>query len=203
MTSSVKSRPKFRIVEDTSEFRDIYEYVKQDYLDPKVRVSDILKKYNISNKNYQRIRKEIIEETGVTRKPMDYDFDEHWRHETRFISQVKTTKKFKVVKVMNGKYHHFGVYDDLKTALEVRDILEEANWDKEVYKKLRMEMFGKEIKEKTEIEKIYDEFKKDFLEGFTTKELIRKYGITKTHYNALSKAIRTEMGLHRKPRRKK
>lgn len=199
MSSSVKPRPKFHIIEGADDFSNIYEEFKEDYLNPNYTVKTIKEKYDLTDNQYRQLKNDVAEETGVNRKPSNTNFERLWVHETRFIDVLKSTHKFRVSKVIHGNYHHFGVYDNLKTAIYVRDTLEENNWSKEVYKQLRYELFGEEIKDKTVIEEIYDDFKVDFMDGKSIKSLMKKYEISLHHYKTLSRMIRKEEGIKRKP----
>ena len=200
MVSSVKSRPKFRIIEGGSEskYKEIYEDFKADYLSPNITVGKMLEKYDISTSTYNQLRKRVAEETGVNRKMSKVKYVRAWTHHSRFIDYMKTSDKYRVSKVIQGTKTHFGLYDDMETAVYVRDKLEENNWSPQTYKKIREELFG-EVDESLKIEEIYDDYKKDFMNGESNKFLRRKYGISKWMCNQLSKRIRSEEGILRKP----
>lgn len=200
MISSVKSRPKFRIIEGGSEskYEKIYQDFKADYLSPNITVNEMLEKYDISISNYNQLRNRVAEETGVNRKISKVKYIRAWTHHSRFIDYMKKSDKYRVSKVIQGKKTHFGLYDDMKTAVYVRDKLEENNWSQQTYKAIREEIFG-EVDETLKIDEIYDDYKKDFMNGESNKYLQLKYGINKWMCNQLSKRIRSEEGILRKP----
>lgn len=200
MISSVKSKPKFRVVEGLPhiENSEIYEDFKADYLSVNITKKEMLEKYDISNNQYDQLRKKVAEETGVNRKASKTQLTKVWTHHTRFIDYMKAIDKFRVSKFINGSHNHYGVYDDLDTAIYVRDRLEANNWSYQTYKDLRFELFGEEDN-KTKIERIYNDFKKDWLNGESMKFLTRKYKIGNNTYKVLSKMIRSETGIERKP----
>ena len=137
------SKPTFRIIEgEINPHDDIYEDFKADYLSIDITVDEMLEKYNISKNTYKHLRLRVAEETGVNRKMTANKFTRMWTHQSRFIDHLKLRDKYRVAKVINGKYYHFGVYDDMDTAIYVRDKLEENNWSNETYKQLRWELFN-------------------------------------------------------------
>ena len=202
MTSSVKSRPKFSIVEGGSFSKEkqekIYEDFMEDYLSSDIKKSEMLEKYELSENQYIHLKNRVAEETGVNRKASKTTGICAWQHKSRYIDYMTKANKFRVSKVIIGKKHHFGMYDDFKTAEYVRDTLEENNWSQETYEKLRYEIFGEEDNP-LDLKDIYDDFKRDFLNGESIRWLVKKYGISNNTYNTLSKMVRSETGLLRKP----
>lgn len=200
MVSSVKSRPKFRIIEGGSElkYNEIYEDFKADYLSPNITVKEMLKKYDISSSTYNQLRKRVAEETGVNQKMSKVKYIRSWTHHSRFIDYMKTSDKFRVSKVILGKKTHFGLYDDIETAVYVRDKLEKNNWSQQTYKEIRKEIFG-EVDKIENVDEFYDDYKKDFMNGESNKYLRAKYGVSKWVCNQLSRRIRSEEGILRKP----
>ncbi len=197
-----EDRPNFVVVEgdSTTEFSDIYEDFKKDYLDENTTVKEIRNKYDLSNPRYNRIRKLVAEETGVNRKVSKNVVGTRWIHDRKFIDLQRNTGKYRVSKVRNGSYMHCGVYDDLDTAIYVRNKMIEHNWDAEYYKELKYELFGKKDKDtQEEVKKVYDDYKKDFLNGESTKYMKKKYGLTNHMSKLLSRMVRSETGLQRKP----
>lgn len=192
-------RPNFRIIESHKDYSDIYEDFKKDYLSKEITVPEILEKYNISQNAYYRIKEEVAEETGVNSKPTGNCIATKWKYETRYIEQLKSTGKYRVSKFINGYHKHFGLYNDLKTAIYVRDTLEKNNWSDEAYEKLKWKIHEVDESTRQTIDEIYPEFKKDFMEGHTIKYLMGKYGLTRYKYSVISRLIRSEMGIMRKP----
>ena len=195
---STSSKPKFRVVENPYDFSDIYDDFKEDYLKRDVTVSDMLEKYDISYSKYKQLRKQVAEETGVNIKPSMNSIATRWETESKYIDQLKTTKKYRVSKYIDGVFRHFGVYSNLDVAIYVRDRLIESNWSQKEYIAIRKELFGEDYP-KSNVEVVYSEFKKDFLKGHTMEYLKAKYHLKPSHYKQLSKRVRTEERLVRKP----
>ena len=193
-------RPKFRIVEgcSTTEYDDIYEDFKADYLSVNITVNEMLEKYGISNNTYKHLRNRVAEETGVNRKMSKVRFLNEWDFFSRYIDYMKKSDKYRVSKDVRGKQTHFGLYDDMDTAVYVRDKLEENDWSQETYKELKDELFGK-VDERDKFDRIYEDFKKDYVNGESRRYLLLKYHLGAKLYNALSKKVRSETGLVRKP----
>lgn len=57
----------FKIVENHDDGVD-YEELKKDYLNPNMAVKHICKKWNITRKQYNKYRKDLVKDTGVPRK---------------------------------------------------------------------------------------------------------------------------------------
>lgn len=180
------------------ERNEIYEDFKLDYISPNITVREMMKKYNLSKNQYDHLKNRVAEETGINRKVSKQKFVRTFTHYSRYIDFQKSTGKYRVAKVIMGKKTHFGVYDDLETAVYVRDTLEANNWSNQTYKDLRYELFGEE-EERVKIERIYDDFKKDFIKGQSLKYLLKKYHIGNSTYKSLSQMVRAETGLTRKP----
>lgn len=198
--SSAKVRPNFRIVEGGSliERSEIYEDFKADYISPNITVDEIKKKYGLTKNQYEHLRRRVAEETGINRKISKTKFFKKFTHYSRFIDYQASSGKYRVCKMIMGKKTHFRVYDDLDTAVYVRDTLEKNKWDSEVYRQLRYELFGEEEK-RTKIERIYDDFKKDWMNGESVKFLLKKYHIGISTYKVMSKMVRIDTGIDRKP----
>lgn len=199
MTSSVKSKPKFRLIEGGDDYSDIYEDFKKDYLSVDTTVEEILNKYNITNNKYQQLKKQVAEETGVNRKPSMYGRSSPWIHEKKYIDRMKSNGKYRVSKWINGSNRHFGVYDDLETATMIRDKLWVRGWTQKAYREIKIEYFGEDPEEQLNIEEIYDDFKKDFMKGHSVDYLMEKWNLSTHFYRVLSKMIRSEENLVRKP----
>lgn len=189
----MSSDVQFRIVEgnDCVDTIDVEEF-KKDFLDPSLSVNDICEKHNISKNNYQRLKKEHFPDT---RKPFIVntapicDID-------RYISQ--RDGGYVVSKRISGSQRYFGIWNTLEQARTVRDILESNNWDVGLYYELK-EHSAKSYPLKNHCREIYDEFRRDYMGGIPYKTLIKKYGITTHQYSVLSKWIREELGIKRKP----
>ena len=128
---------KFTLIEGETDFSDIYNEFKQDFLNPNLLRSEIMKKFNLSENEYRKIRKQVVKETGVAAKPNKY-------HpvipcETSYIHKSKS--KWMIVKYVDGKKKFFGTYDDLRVAMLIRDELIKYNWDKSELEKIRNRIF--------------------------------------------------------------
>lgn len=196
---SSKDKPSFNIIESSYEdYDDIYEDFKNDYMSCAITVKKMQEKYDITPNQYRRLKNRVMEETGVNRKLSRNTTGSMWVHCDKYIEGHKSSNRYKVSKVINGKKFFFGVYDSLEEAKFIRDRLEEENWSIDAYERLRYELFGEEPNH-NKIEKIYDDFKVDFMRGESMKYLRKKYSLGSDAYRTLSKMIRCEEGLIRKP----
>ena len=191
----------FRWVDDTTPKVDM-DQLKQDYLNPDCSVKDILKKHNISRNEYYRLRRIIVDETGVLAKPSNFGGKPHIFDVSRYISQDPLTLKYRVGKYIKGVLKHYGRYSTLEEAIKVRDDLIEHDWDWEYYlENIKPHCFTKY--EGDRVEEIMDDFEKDFLDGMSMVDLREKYGLSKHYYFTLSTSIKHKHGLSRKPTRVK
>lgn len=192
-------RPNFRIIDgDKWNSHVDFEELKKDYLNPDVYVGDILAKHNISRGEYYRLRKRLVEETGIPIKPSNLKGGSPIINVTQYITQDPLTQKYRVAKYVGGILRHYGRYKTLEEAIRVRDVLIEENWDYSFYEeKIKPHYFHARQHEKKD--DVLADFKKDYLEGMSIKELMKKYGLSKYHYYQLSTSIKHELGLTRKP----
>jgi len=65
----------------------------------------------------------------------------------RFIYKYRPTKKFVVKKYVNGKYVHFGYYDNEDTAIHVRNYLESINWNFSLWENNKSKVVGEILNE--------------------------------------------------------
>ena len=125
---------KFKIVEgDTDKLNRIYEDFKVDFLDASMSIDDLMRKYDVSFKNYNKLRKRACEEFGLKQKPISRAESNHVIHEKSYIHRYG--KKWAVVKTVNHERVIFGIYEDFEEAKNVRDLLLANNWDKKVLEK--------------------------------------------------------------------
>lgn len=194
-----RDRPNFKIVETSyDDYSDIYDDFKRDYLSEDITVKEMIEKYGISKNKYMRIKKVVAEETGVNRKISRNTTGSLWSHYDKYIERHKALEKYKVSKVIGGTLFFYGIYDSLEDALFIRDRLEECDWSMDCYRKLRYELFNEESLQ-DKIRRVYIDFKDDYMEGESIKYLMKKYDLTISMYKILSKMIRSEEGLLRKP----
>lgn len=187
----------FRIVEGKSEVD--FERFKILFFDPSKKVKDVCDELDISKKKYDRLRKELIDEIGYVKKPVDHDLL-HQRNPMRFIT-THQDGRYSVNKQINNHKYYFGSYRDLETAKNVRNYLEAHNWDEDVFYEIR-----KRIKEKNKkdaySEDEYAKVKKDYMDGYKVHEIIKRNRITPYKYSCISKRVREEENLFTKPRRR-
>ena len=172
----------FRIIDgETNPHKDIYEDFKKDYLDENITKGEMLKKYGLNSNAYRHLKDRVMEETGVNRKVSRVRYTNAWANYSRYIDYMKKSDKYRVSKMIMGKKHHFGLYKDLETAEYVRDRLEANDWSQDEYKQIRFELFGEE-EEPVNVERIYDDFKEDFVRGESIKYIKGKYRIGNNTY---------------------
>lgn len=185
---------KFRIVENADDDLD-FEQLKEDYLNPKLGVKDICQKHSISSKKYYRIKPRIVEETGVEEKPRQWGESPFLGQVSKHIYKDPLKNSYRIQKTINGKKYSFGSYKTYEDAEVMKLKLIAHDWD--------IDWFRSESKEELTVEdERFDEFKKDYLEGFSMKELLKKYNLSRYNYFKLSTLLKQELGLSRKPQRK-
>ena len=123
------SEVEFRVIEGGTDYDAFYLDFKRDFLNPKVTMEDLMKKYKISRNRYNKLRQMVFDETGLVRKPQRY------RGSRPYIN-VKDGK-WAIIKMLDGAKVHFGSYDNLDTAMKIRDELQKVNWDKEQLAEIR------------------------------------------------------------------
>ena len=123
------SEVEFRVIEGGTDYDAFYLDFKRDFLNPKVTMEDLMKKYKISRNRYNKLRQMVFDETGLVRKPQRY------RGNRPYIN-VKDGK-WAIIKMLDGAKVHFGSYDNLDTAMKIRDELQKVNWDKEQLAEIR------------------------------------------------------------------
>jgi len=191
----------FRIIDGDKWESDIdFEQLKLDYLNPKITVPQLIKKHNITRGEYQRQRKRIVEETGVPRKPSTHGGRLKTYNSEDNITYDSLAKKFRVSKYINGMLRHFGRYDTLQEAERVRNVMVDHDWDWDFYwDNIRPSCFTNfPLNSRKEV---MSNFEKDYLDGMTGKNLIKKYGLTPYHLATLSESIKHKYGLMRKPQK--
>ena len=195
----LKQKPNFRIVEGVSQPEVDFEELKKDYLNRDMYVDDILKKHNISRREYTRLRKRLVEETGEPSKKSNSNKLPNSNTNEKHISKDLLSGHYKVTKWIGDRTVHFGTYKSLIDAVKVRNVMVEHNWDWDYYIKNIRPFYANKIE--VGIGKDMDSFKSDFVGGMSVKNLMEKYDITLNHYQKLAILIKHELGLTRKPRR--
>lgn len=194
-----QERPNFRIVEGSEDSID-FEELKKDYLNPNICVDDILAKHGITRKKYLRLRRKLVEDTGVPVKPFKVHGKPQIRGIMEHITQDPLSQKYRVAKYFNGILRHYGRYKTLEEAVYVRDLMEENNWDVDFYENSIKPHYFKNRQDE-EKDEVYMEFKSDYLNGVPMNVLLKKYGLSKYRYHQLSTSLKHEYGLSRKPLR--
>lgn len=124
----------FRIVEGEEDFTDIYEDLKQDFLENNLTQLELLKKYDLSMKKLKNLRKQM-EDEGVEFPKVYYGKKPP---EDRYIYFNKRDDTYMVQKNIRGRIKRYGSYDTIENARFVRDALVENNWDDKKVKRIMM-----------------------------------------------------------------
>lgn len=192
----------FRFVENKDPM-DIYNVFKEDFLNPHIHVPELRKKYDLSPSNYNYLRKQVLNETGLAEKPFVADSARYRADPLLYLTKNKNNS-YRIYKVVDGVKTYFGTYKDLETAQKVRDKLIKYNWDKDKAEDLKKKYSVTSVKPKLdEALKQYDDFEKMFLEGYTRSELNDYFNFTNYQYDMLSRIIREKYNISRKKIRKR
>ena len=127
----------FHIVSNSDENLDlIYPEFREDFLNPKIHVPELKKKYDLSVARYNHLRNKVLDETGLKDKPTLKGGRNYTITEKRYIIQHKHGK-CTIYKTVDKYKRSFGTYPDFETAQYVRDKLVECDWDENVALELR------------------------------------------------------------------
>lgn len=200
MTVESKPRPNFRIVENYEPQVD-YEEFKKDFLNPLMLKSDLRKKHDISDNQYNRYRERVLKETGLSRKPSTCHHTDMGKVMTcnhpnaEFI--VKVGDCYVITKTIKGKVHYFGRYKDYATAKMVRDKLYKANWDKSLGEELK-QIYGM-VRKKSALDKakkVYNEFEDRYFNDLdtTVSNILDDLGASGSAYRYLLMFLRENHG---------
>lgn len=189
-----KERPNFRIIENYEPDIDLEEF-KKDYLDENTNIDEMCRKYDISRKKFYDIKKQALDGMGVKIKPNRGRYA-CCSNERRHI--YKANNHYRVSKVIDSRVIYFGQYSSLDTAIKVRDLLIEHDWDYDYYFEVIRPQFGGALDFG-----IPKGFEEDYLDGMTVNELREKYNMSLYQYYNISTMIKQKLGLHRKPMRGK
>lgn len=102
----------------------MYDEFVEMYNNYDVSVKEIKRK--VGGNAYSRYRKKAIKNGDIKQRPFNLRFKENYK----FYHYDKDMEKFRVRRVINGKYISYGFYDDEETAQKVVARLKEVNWDK-------------------------------------------------------------------------
>ena len=120
---------QFRVIEGGTDYDAFYLEFKKDFLNPEVTIENLMQKYGISRNRYNKLRQMVFDETGLVRKPQKYGRDRPYIN--------SKGGKWAIIKRLNGAKVHFGSYDNLDTAMKIRDELQKVDWDKEQLAEIR------------------------------------------------------------------
>lgn len=212
MISTVKSRPKFQVIEGgrTSEIN--YEEFKKDFIDPSTRTPELKKKYDMSKSEWKEYRQRVLDETGLVRKPTsDYHYNCILTNYSGYQNVEgneyiqKVQHGWTVVKTINYETTYYGRYSSLECAKKVRDKLVESNWDSEVGEHLKLK-YGRDRHKpaKHKALKLYKKF--EWLYLYSDKPILDikdELGLTAKMYGYLLKEMRKNHGNYRRPEMRK
>lgn len=201
MTSDVKEKPKFNIIEGYEPDID-YDEFKKDFLNPYILVKELLDKYRISKKVYREYRDKILKETGLWKKPNIAQ--QRSVKGTPFTRECKNAEyiqringDYVVVKTIGYTTTYYGRYDDYETARMVRDILVKNNWNNEIGMELKALYGKKHLKPSLEKAKeVYDEYETRYFfdREHTLEEIKHDLGIKGRTYDYLRMLLREKHG---------
>lgn len=115
---------KFNIIENAEPDYNLQEIIK-DYKNLNLTVEEIREKHNISRGTWQTIikhmKKEDVPLRGYKRKKASI--------KGKHYCFNRLSKRYRVQRVINGEYYHFGVYATEKEAQERVEELHRNRWD--------------------------------------------------------------------------
>ena len=200
MDSPIKTRPTFRIVEQSESsmnYEQYYDEFKEDFLNPLISIDGLMEKYPIPPYIYRRWSKMIKDEHHLTKKPVYIHsvnkVGVEGLRENQNIYQLKDC--YGISKTFNGVRKYYGKYPDMDTARKVRNILYENDWDESLLPDLINE-YGY-TKERTLYNKAmehYDEFKRLYTGNPPTRyvDMLKQLGINPQMYSILVTELRKE-----------
>ena len=115
----------FRVIENYDDGVD-YEEFKKDYFDVDLNRRQICEKWGISLKNYDKYRKQIARETGVTRRKSNSFGKKSLSYDDRYI--YKYVDGYHVKKTIDGLLWTFGIFSSLELARKGTHYFEEMGW---------------------------------------------------------------------------
>lgn len=183
----------FRIVDGENDYEEKYAKFEELYCDSEMNIKDICSSLHLTNRMYRKMRQEVVNKTGYKR-PV---FKKVSFAEDKYIHRTEADH-FEIRKRIDGKQISFGTFETMSIARNVRDFLEMNNWDSElipfVKEQYPIPSFPDNFKK-------YNEFKKEFLDGTCVRDLRTMFDLSQHNYYLLSRKVRDECGLKRKPRK--
>ena len=118
----------FRLIEGKYEDLPLNE-IKKDYMACELTIPELREKYDLSVNNWDRIRRQFKKEGVPMRTLKERANPKH--HTFKIAKNYYQTKngKWRVQKVIDGKYHHFGTFDTEEEAQAKVKELKENGWN--------------------------------------------------------------------------
>lgn len=201
-----------RVIENYSH-EDKFEDFKNDFL-MGVPKKVLVEEYGIGEAVWRDWRDRIKEKYIVNRRttPIHKKTSRRVKNLDRNYLLKKSYKgNYSIIRMLGKHRWSYGCYANKKCAVEIAEKLVESDWDKYLaYNYLQKYGVPNSIKilstkllnrenDPTNIDEIYDDFKKDFLDGYSMNHLKNRYGLLQYQYRKLSERVRAEEGLTRKP----
>ena len=186
----------FKIIShtDTTNYNDF----KRDFTDPKMTVKRILSKYDLSRNRYNNLRKRVLKETNLTRKPYSSTVISPPVRSIRQDTYIrKQNGKYFIQKKIDGKRKSFGTYKDKQTARMVRDKLIASDWDKELARELK-DIYECKPRMITDAMEKKEAFTRLYLNGVKVPVIKKELNLTDYQYIRLSKIVREEKNIKSK-----
>ena len=190
------AKPKFHIVENYDDAPD-YEVFKEDYLDPLTSMKGLIEKYGMSKGTYNRLARQVREETGLHRKPIGYSRNtlspQYAFNENLYIHKRKSG--YAVIHTIDYCTRSYGVYQDIETARMVRNTLVECNWDDKVALELKSK-YCRPVRRPAyeKAVRLYPRFKELYASGkYKMYEILEMMNITQKVYSYMVQMFREEV----------
>lgn len=191
----------FRIVEGSSVDNIDMEEFTRDYMDLTVSKQEILDKYDLTNGQYYKRIKRIKDETGFCR-PRGYNPNKQYPN--RIMENDSGT--YRIVKHFYTKHNvqstRSVTVPDYETALKVRELLDECNWEEDAVQEIRdkygvrrgfsaRSMIHSPVK--SEALTKYDEFKELYFDkSLRIVDIRDRLGLTRWQYTCLKNELEHE-----------
>ena len=114
---------EFNLIEGTERESQMYEAFKQDYIENKLSLKEIQRKYDIGATKCSRLSRKVREETDYVGRANDHKYYRSYTTQTG-------EEHFIVLKYANEKYQYYGTYQNEKDVQRIVEKLRECNWDK-------------------------------------------------------------------------
>ena len=206
------SEVNFRIVENYSH-EDKFEDFKHDFLKG-VPKKTLMEEYNITQSVWRDWRDRIKEHYIVDRRttPIRKKAKSKSKNLDRNYLLKQTYKgNYSIIRMVANHRWSYGSYPNKECAIKIAERLVKCDWDRYVayhylqkygvpnsVKILSTKLLNRE-NAPADIDEIYNDFKRDFLDGHTMNHLKNRYGLLQYQYRKLSERVRAEEGLRRKP----